>query len=352
MPQLDAFRFFAVAVVMFGHWTMDIPSLARFNSIAASAGVDLFFVLSGFLITQILMKSKEESGLSRYLYIFYVRRFLRIFPLYYAVIFVCVMLKVPNSRVYFYWLITYTTNFPAAFYVGALGYMLHLWSLAVEEQFYIFFPFIIYFVSRKHFIRVFAVLAAVAVVFRAALFAWHTSDLQINWAAFALTPGCLDCFSAGAILAYLKVYHIDTLKKILKLWYMPAISIAAFLLVSFQDQFFLYIVFSRLFFAVFAFWIIGAGGLSLYKGLFAKIIESRALVYLGKISYGIYVYHHFMPWVFSHVHIPHQRLLYFPATILLSALSWQFFELPINNLKRYFEYNRQSNKPTTTLAIK
>ncbi|MBS1663457.1 MAG: acyltransferase [Bacteroidetes bacterium] len=340
MRQLDAFRFFAAAAVMLAHWTMDVPFLYRFTKIGSAAGVDLFFVLSGFLITQILMKSKQDSSFSRYLYIFYSRRFLRIFPLYYAVIFVSVLLKIPNARAYFYWLVSYTTNFAAAFNVGSLSYLSHLWSLAVEEQFYILFPFIIFWTGKKHFLKLFGILMGIALLFRASFLLWHMNTLNTIWMSHALMPGCMDSFAAGAILAYLKVNHIDWLRTLLKKWYIPVLSGGAYLVLSLGSEanLSLYIVFGRFLLAVTSFWIVGAGGLDMYKGVWARIIESPVLVYLGKISYGLYVYHFFMPWIFSHWSVPNETWYYFPATILISVLSWHLFELPINTFKRYFEY--------------
>ncbi len=143
MKQLDGLRFLAVSAVMFGHWTLTIPALKTFDLYSATFGVNLFFVLSGFLIAQILLKNKQQEKPAAILRTFYIRRFLRIFPLYYAVVFVGILINLPGARAYFLSLVTYTANYPFGISTN-LGYLSHLWSLCVEEQFYIFSPSLLY----------------------------------------------------------------------------------------------------------------------------------------------------------------------------------------------------------------
>jgi peptidoglycan/LPS O-acetylase OafA/YrhL len=142
MPQLDTLRFFVVIGVMVTHnWHLKrLPWL--FGDLDwGGLGVRLFFVLSGFLITGILIKCREmadaETRTSRfYIRQFYIRRILRIFPIYYLTIFLAFVFDVPGTREVWGWLATYTSNVYITLNNTWIARMGHFWSLAVEEHFY------------------------------------------------------------------------------------------------------------------------------------------------------------------------------------------------------------------------
>src|ERR1041385_1381758 len=113
MPQLDALRAFAVASVVLCHYTYDL--VGHFVDDFGELGVKLFFTLSGFLITDILLRARrrsDERGLGKWFSLrrFYARRFLRIFPLYYCVLLACIALNIHPARELLGWLLTYTLN--------------------------------------------------------------------------------------------------------------------------------------------------------------------------------------------------------------------------------------------------
>jgi peptidoglycan/LPS O-acetylase OafA/YrhL len=352
MVQLDGFRFLAVTGVMIGHW-MTCPFMNDIGPMFASCGVNLFFVLSGFLITQILIKSKLNVSNSKQFTAkqFYIRRFIRIFPLYYLVIFLGWLLKIPSGQTPFVWFVTYTTNIVVVLKSGDCGYFSHLWSLAVEEQFYLIFPFIVLLVPVRKLLKAFFIVIAVALVSRGICYFLLKNSDKMGWATYTLTPCCFDSFGAGAILAYLKVFSPDYLQKILqkKLLFLGVLVfwIATYYLSKGHPRLILPLVFSyRFTFSVFCFWLIGVGSLSGFKGVVKYILENRVIVYLGRITYGIYVYHHFMPFIFEQIGYDDKThplmlnfVLYFSSTILVSSLSWHLFEKPINDLKRFFNYN-------------
>src|SRR5687768_1429660 len=154
--QLDALRALAVSMVIFSHWPgyhhdMWSDDLFWFNG---EIGVKLFFVISGFLITGILLDERikadqNDLGKASLLKTFYIRRFLRIFPLYYATLFVAFVLGHPDVVASWKWQVTYLSNFFYAMRGEYLGEVSHFWSLAVEEQFYFVWPLIILFVPKK-----------------------------------------------------------------------------------------------------------------------------------------------------------------------------------------------------------
>ena len=211
IPALDGVRGLAILLVLVGHLIALPPvgltakllgELARIGWI----GVDLFFVLSGFLITGILVDSRDDRG---YFRSFYIRRALRIFPLYYVFllgIFALALHLAPHSRnakallshEWWYW--TYTVNALIArngSWAVAPFNTFHLWSLAVEEQFYLVWPLLVWVVPRR---RLGAVCAGAMVVsFAARLF------LHLHGAApvalYALTITHLDPIAIGALVA-------------------------------------------------------------------------------------------------------------------------------------------------------
>jgi len=155
MPQLDGLRFLAIAGVMIQHNWRPGPMPWIFGRLDyAETGVRLFFVLSGFLITGILLRGRAAATVAATsrlstLRNFYVRRFLRIFPVYYATLLAVVLLDISPARQIWPWLVTYTTNIYIWHRVAWIGHLGHLWTLAVEEQFYIVWPWLVLFLPRR-----------------------------------------------------------------------------------------------------------------------------------------------------------------------------------------------------------
>jgi peptidoglycan/LPS O-acetylase OafA/YrhL len=207
----DGLRGIAILLVLFHHFTGNSGALPRtamervYFALAEASwcGVDLFFVLSGFLITGILLRSKDGE---RYLRNFYLRRALRIFPAYYALliaVFVVLPPFVPIDETFgalrddqvWYW--TYLTNvlyaregWPPVSGVG------HLWSLAVEEQFYLLWPLVVLVCGRRTLVHVCIVAAALSLLLRIDLV--QRSHVT---AAYVLMPAHMDALAIGALLA-------------------------------------------------------------------------------------------------------------------------------------------------------
>ena len=164
--QLNGIRAIAVIGVILHHWVYATDFLGELSHHGA-AGVPLFFVLSGFLITGILINIQAQHAVNtwRGIKLFYIRRLLRIFPIYYLVILLLVLVVPAAMHPHLPWLITYQYNNEIFFHNWQLpSYIQHLWTLSVEEQFYLLWPVVLLCFSLKHSFRfiIFLIIASIA----------------------------------------------------------------------------------------------------------------------------------------------------------------------------------------------
>jgi peptidoglycan/LPS O-acetylase OafA/YrhL len=291
VPALDGLRGVAILLVLLTHvraLSDDNPVDHWLNVafIAGYSGVDLFFVLSGFLITGVLLDAKH-GGEQPYYRTFYIRRALRILPLYYGVVAAMVIFDIGGTRrvQWWYWL-----------YLANLGPMLarpwagpaHFWSLAIEEQFYLVWPFIVLWLSERRFLQLCVVGAVVAFVSRAALAAANVDALWIQY--MPLTR--MDTLLAGAALAVLvrRPGGLGAYVPHAKRWGPPAVIVFGALYLAHEG-------FGRW---PGAFYTVGySAAVVMYAsalvlavaGPIAKLLSAPVLRFFGKYSYGMYVYH-------------------------------------------------------------
>ncbi len=362
---LDGLRGIAFLIVFFFH-TRNLPF--------GWMGVQLFFVLSGFLITDILLRMKEKFPRREFFAKFYGRRFLRIFPLYYfylaflvALIFLVPALDLKGLKAEI-GLKFFNQIWAAAFYVFDFfhassffvrsHFFTHLWSLSVEEQFYLVWCPLIFLTPREKFKKLcltaiglgFIFRLAITLIYRAQLFPYLLNDPQqaVNVIPFSH----LDAFAFGA---YISRFEIPRPR--LQLIAVTIFTVAIGLLTDFISK---GIITSSLGYDLpMTGFYKEVWGYTLINYLFAvliycvaranfltQILESPPLRYLGKISYGLYVYHYgviaivgavFKTYAFDY------SLRSFPfflasmgATIIVATLSFYLLEKPIINLKDKF----------------
>lgn len=360
LVQLDGLRFIAVTLVMIDHWLGETNHLPL-----GYFGVNLFFVLSGFLITRILINSKQRDtelgrGHGHSLKVFFIRRNLRIWPVYYLTIGVLALINFQSVRMAFWWFVTYTTNIWIVLHQTWLGATDHLWSLAVEEQYYIFFPFLLLFTPERYFLRMLWSLVAVSVLIRVALFAANAPYMV----QFVLMPTCLDAFGMGGLMAWIIIYRRELFDKLfsgnaLLLGSMALYVIHLYFMITVEPSRNVFTdVTDRFVTSIFCTAIIGRAVLGFgqpVKWLLANPVSK----YLGQISYGLYLFHNI---VFNYYHtqptfitlrvwrktisiVPFlettpvfQLAYFFTLTVALAALSWHLVEKPINKLKDRFSY--------------
>src|SRR5262245_19521999 len=198
MPQLDGLRAIAVFAVMLHHFLPLAHFPLREFVDLGMLGVRLFFVLSGFLITGILLTCRQAIDLkaetpSFALRHFFIRRFLRIFPVYYATLTMVAALNVPYVRDTLLWHLSYLSNVRFATISSFEGSLGHLWSLAVEEQFYLIWPWLIIFAPRKYVHGLILLTVAAAPVFRLLVYLSTGNELATGILLF----GCMDSLGLG-----------------------------------------------------------------------------------------------------------------------------------------------------------
>lgn len=312
--MLDGVRGLAIAMVLVFHFVGNTLATNRFERIVVnianygSYGVDLFFILSGFLITGVLYEGWSKPYYFRN---FFMRRALRIFPLYYGVLallfFVAPRIPVLRGETLSFlaerqaWAWLYGVNIYIARADGwSFSYLDHFWSLAVEEHFYLVWPLIVFLLARR---PRSLLIACLAISLGAMLARLLWSLLGFDWwPAYVLTPFRLDGLALGAFLAVaVRQPHGRT-------WIgraLPAVAAtpAAILLATFiwaalmpQHGLALLLPLRAIAFEVLLACLLMAAFLAPAASLLARVLGSRVLVLLGTYSYGLYVYHHFISY--------------------------------------------------------
>lgn len=346
LKGLDTLRAIAALVVVWGH----IELLKASHGIDAPAywgpngqfGVTLFFVISGFLITYLITKEKEKYGDFSFKK-FYLRRALRIWPLYYLILLLSYFFftdsELPNRTILLN--ILGFSNIPPALKSGWEGSP-QIWSIGVEEQFYLFWPFILYLVPKNKmnfFIIVFIVVFTLLfphLVNKINMLTIRNENLySFTLSLFAKTK--FNCMAFGGLIGYNLALNKKWLEKI----YLNKILVIFFTLLAFiiwvsnlRFGLFSYEVYSLLF---------GLMILSVVKNNFFNI-DNKITKFLGNISYGIYMYHWMVILVFIKI-LPknvenYNFYLYsltISITVLISWISYHTYEKYFLNLKKRFE---------------
>jgi peptidoglycan/LPS O-acetylase OafA/YrhL len=345
IPVLDGIRALAVLMVIGFHFWLGFGiqhTLVAKIAVWGQTGVDLFFVLSGFLITGILLDSKDSDHFLRN---FYLRRILRIFPLYYGTL-VAVYFLLPLVHLsawtrwqqsIWYW--TYLQNLPPTFSPSLASGPGHLWSLAVEEHYYLFWPLLVMRLNCNRLLKVIGLAIGISLL---------TRILLAHYEPFYFTLSRLDGLAMGSGLAILARTGPAGITRFARparliLLGLGLLLVATQLVVSGKSIAFVQIVKSSLIAAVYSSLILLAlvGGI---PAVFSSLLSGRALGSIGKYSYGMYVLH---PFILGGLHDLGLRysvpglLISVLATYLCAWLSWTLFEKHFLKMKRYFEYSKR-----------
>lgn len=344
--QLDGLRAVAVTMVLYGHF------FAADGSYWGHIGVRLFFVLSGFLITRLLLDAREDARFEpgTALKSFYARRALRIFPPYFAVLGIVWLIGLESSETVLAWHALYLSNFWYALRDAWTPWVLcHTWSLSIEEQFYVVWPLIVLIAPRRSIGAICIGVIACSVAYR---FYWPFTGTP-SLARDLLPPASMDALASGALLA---VYRSENAAwpPWASLSWMPLLSASVFLLwlrpVSMTPMLEWLGWIGLEVFPLLPLTIMVGNCSKGVGGYLGRLAELPALTALGRISYGVYLYHAIVlalavkaqPWL--PVNVSEQGVGRFlvagGATLLIASISWMAFEKPLNALKRHFPYVR------------
>jgi peptidoglycan/LPS O-acetylase OafA/YrhL len=354
LVELDGLRGIAIALVVLFHFGWFPPGWI---------GVQLFFVLSGYLISSILLTEKEKP-LPTYLGRFYWRRSLRIFPLYffYLIIMWALFATTNEPRSFetdWPFLLTYMTNF-GRLRVSDIGpAFTHLWSLAVEEQFYLLWPAAVYFCSLKCLKRIIIGIVVLSPVARAALYvALRSLDYDeefVGRALYVLPFTQFDAFAFGAAISAWKLHNLRHPSRLMVAVGLITIILGAAVLLH---QHFTY----RAAFKAslgYPMYVLAGGGFvwayslldllsaaavicAIQKLATVGFLRNSVLSRTGVISYGIYIYH--VPvliglrWLLADFAANHSGatfLAYISVVVVVSELSFRFLEKPFLSIKNF-----------------
>lgn len=337
-PEIDGLRALAAICVLIGH-------LYWLNFALTGAGVRLFFCISGYLITHILLSAHARGGTTgQILRAFWTRRMLRIFPPYYLALGIALALDAYAIRDTALWHLTFTTNILLALR-GDWDPVItgHLWSLAVEEQFYLLWPVGLLLVLRWS--RNAAVAGLLCAGLIALAIAWN---LALSDAEHAREPGWglmlfqqLDTLGSGALLAW-----VEARDRLRRWWIVPALAVivTAVSVTIGLDAVMPGLAVKGLTAPLSCLAFIGLILFARHgpRWLATPLLGNRVLVWLGRRSYGIYLYHVYILFalVSPEEMQPGWRILLLCGglTIAVAALSWHFVEQPLLRWKRRVPY--------------
>ena len=357
-PNLNGLRFIAALFVIINHveqilllFEINELPISKFSKIIGKLGVMLFFVLSGFLITFLLLKEEyifNKIDVKK----FYLRRILRILPLYFLLIFIVFGFVNQNE----FWDLPYTINkfndnyinililhllcFPnlAASVFGFIPYLAQTWSIGTEEQVYLLWPLLLRNVKNRINLMIGIIVLYFLIKALLYLLGQLFTNSYLTYAYGFIARFNIDIIAVGSLAAIFYINQSKLLNYIvnLKLFYLTVILTIALLLNGIQIPLFHYQFYSILFVIIIL-------NLATNKKLKSSFLECKLLSFLGKISYGIYLTHFIVlifvvKFCFKYDMI-NVSLIYFltiSITIIISSISFYIYERPFLKLKIKF----------------
>jgi peptidoglycan/LPS O-acetylase OafA/YrhL len=371
---LDGMRGFALLVVFVTHFSLSLGSgrighlISRLREVGVIS-VDLWFVLSSFLITGILYDTRDDSHCLRR---FFARRAIRIFPVFYLVAAIIFLLTL-YAHYQFRWahlaFLVYLGNFlapgdPTVYLIQSRTHPLmdisigHFWSLCIEEQFYLIWPFFVLLIgARTRIIKAACALAMLTLIVRSDVVSYliwgHRYLISPVWISHTL-PFRVDTLFVGGILALLlRGPAADRWQRLCPWIFLTSATVLTAIILMPQPYRGLStqsfgLTFSALGCASLIGWSLRTNSPSF------RFFSSRILRYLGKYSYSFYIIHMLFMAAWSQARIDFAHALHsknqgilavmvlnFVITLMLAKLSYHFFELPFMRLKSRFEYDQE-----------
>jgi peptidoglycan/LPS O-acetylase OafA/YrhL len=358
-PELDGLRGLAIlGVVVFHvfsdmgtrHLPLGMTILKKVEQLGWT-GVDLFFVLSGFLITGILLEAKEATN---YFKVFYMRRALRILPIYYVfIIFIFAISKIHYPFSSKIWFLLNISNLITAFYPYLIGPLTHFWTLAVEEQFYLLWPTVVRYITTRTLIFICVGGIASSILLRNLPISQSYQSVYDNF-IYRWTPFRLDGLLMGAGLAVAYANRV----KIKPIFAYTAFSLGLIgtLLTAYGRGAWKLGGMYRFGFTFVAIMYTGLLVISLTNPYWGRVVRLGVLRQIGFYSYCMYIIQPYMlykvrqwvqliPITWAN-HIVLSYIVILTATVAVTyataRVSWALLEHPILELKKYFVYKKEN----------
>lgn len=366
--NLDILRFIAALMIVFAHgyegytgW-FQIPKAIQGHSSTSlnfageiiktfhghlGLGVDFFFIISGFLITYLLLKERDISG-QIHIGKFYLRRILRIWPVYFFIVIIakwwCVYLYEPLPD--YWWTVTFLNNYQPIFSKSQFPFQ-HFWSVCIEEHFYIFWPLLLSLIPVKNLPKLFITIIAFSILFR--IYTYYTAE---NWELQAAynTLSKMDTLAIGSWIGWIyfkKPFEIRISLYIRVVVYSILLLYVCFI-TTFWENKFLQASFEKYILQSFlVFWFINY----MFNKKALLVFKTKNIFhYFGKISYGLYMYHNILIifivkmifWKLGLYSFGLYWVIFIGLTFIISILSYEIAEKPILKMKDKFSYIKTS----------
>ena len=339
IPSLDGLRAISIILVLMGHGIRGRPRSFAFRTLFlhADLGVSVFFIISGFLITSLLLNERLESG-NISLGLFYIRRGLRILPAFFLFVGCVAILSglrlVPVPPRFWLYVVTYTVNF-APQYPWVLG---HLWSLCVEEQFYLLWPLAVKLATPRMCtaLALFAIFANPATHAVEQLTHVHLATSAFPFVCGPIAMGCLLAMWSRRVQSAIISSNFLSNDRILLL----ALALIAMLdsAIQYAQHFFLRIILNGVL------TLCVARLIFLPTGVAGRVLNSRPVVLIGKLSYSLYLWQQLFLNFTSSATIPIPFPGNFVATFAAASACYWGLEVRFLVLRKKFRKVSQPGK--------
>jgi peptidoglycan/LPS O-acetylase OafA/YrhL len=336
--QLDALRAVAIAIVMLHHYVNPPILLSGF-------GVTFLFVLSGYFSTNTLLKLRRtmengRAGMGGAVKEFYLRRYLRIGPMYFLVLLFTALFNVEGARTSLPWNALFLSNIQTVVTGEWNGRFSPMWSLSFLEQFYLIWPFVVLTLPRRRLVPALIFMTALGPAWRTLCY-WQDFS-AIDWTVFPLSS--CDAVGCGALLAVARMGMVGDKVLPRLIWTARWLGVPAclWLMVAkgmHERPWYTEIVIPLV--ASLAFVWLAEKASRGFAGPVGRLLNNETMAHIGRMSYSIFLIHSFTELLLPHVGILGRLLdsnwrfvVLMPCTVALANVAWRWIELPIQELRR------------------